>query len=167
MPHANLQDLQAAERQLQRLLLHVGQRQLPALPPAPVVPLLVPRHRLAPVRGSLHPHGEPAARRRPPLVSLLLHRPRAGHELHSGVRQVRSHVTCCQLVSHLHTGLTESLSSSVLYFLGYSNEEMEGRSWYSLVHPEDLSSSAEFHQNLGKYSGIVMIQGSHEGFLMI
>lgn len=64
-------------------------------------------------------------------------------------------------------GLTKSLSSSVLYFLGYSNEEMEGRSWYSLVHPEDLSSSTEFHQHLGKYPGMVIIQGSHEGFLMI
>ncbi|XP_029305989.1 LOW QUALITY PROTEIN: neuronal PAS domain-containing protein 4-like [Cottoperca gobio] len=40
------------------------------------------------------------------------------------------------------------LSDSVLYFLGYSAEELTGRSWYSLVHPEDLSLSAECHRSL-------------------
>ncbi|KAI3363048.1 hypothetical protein L3Q82_011708 [Scortum barcoo] len=40
------------------------------------------------------------------------------------------------------------LSDSVLYFLGYSAEEMTGRSWYSLVHPEDLSLSADSHRSL-------------------
>ncbi|XP_068184033.1 neuronal PAS domain-containing protein 4-like [Antennarius striatus] len=39
-------------------------------------------------------------------------------------------------------------SDSVLYFLGYSAEDLIGRSWYSLVHPEDLSSSAASHTNL-------------------
>ncbi|KAK2922079.1 hypothetical protein Q8A73_001564 [Channa argus] len=42
------------------------------------------------------------------------------------------------------------LSDSVLYFLGYSVDEMMGRSWYSLVHPEDLSSSADSHRSLVK-----------------
>ncbi|XP_042358571.1 neuronal PAS domain-containing protein 4-like [Plectropomus leopardus] len=42
------------------------------------------------------------------------------------------------------------LSDSVLYFLGYSAEEMTGRSWYSLVHPEDLCLSADSHRNLMK-----------------
>ncbi|XP_076598371.1 neuronal PAS domain-containing protein 4-like [Chaetodon auriga] len=40
------------------------------------------------------------------------------------------------------------LSDSVLYFLGYSAEELTGRSWYSLVHPEDLSLSADSHRSL-------------------
>nr|XP_046258872.1 neuronal PAS domain-containing protein 4-like [Scatophagus argus] len=40
------------------------------------------------------------------------------------------------------------LSDSVLYFLGYSAEEMTGRSWYSLVHPDDLSLSADSHRSL-------------------
>uniref|UniRef100_H3D7D1 Neuronal PAS domain protein 4 n=1 Tax=Tetraodon nigroviridis TaxID=99883 RepID=H3D7D1_TETNG len=40
------------------------------------------------------------------------------------------------------------VSDSVLHLLGYSNVEMEGRSWYSLVHPEDLSSSAGSHRSL-------------------
>ncbi|XP_073338512.1 neuronal PAS domain-containing protein 4-like [Pagrus major] len=39
-------------------------------------------------------------------------------------------------------------SDSVLYFLGYSAEEMTGRSWYNLVHPEDLSLSADSHRSL-------------------
>ncbi|XP_034407394.1 neuronal PAS domain-containing protein 4-like [Cyclopterus lumpus] len=40
------------------------------------------------------------------------------------------------------------LSDSVIYFLGYSPEELTGRSWYSLVHPEDLSLSADSHRSL-------------------
>ncbi|XP_040906270.1 neuronal PAS domain-containing protein 4-like [Toxotes jaculatrix] len=40
------------------------------------------------------------------------------------------------------------LSESVFYFLGYSAEEMTGRSWYSLIHPEDLSLSADSHRSL-------------------
>ncbi|KAM4607899.1 neuronal PAS domain-containing protein 4-like [Polymixia lowei] len=40
------------------------------------------------------------------------------------------------------------LSDSVFYFLGYSLEEMSGRSWYSLLHPEDLLSCEAAHKNL-------------------
>ncbi|XP_078128700.1 neuronal PAS domain-containing protein 4-like [Sander vitreus] len=40
------------------------------------------------------------------------------------------------------------LSDSVVYFLGCSAEEMTGRSWYGLVHPEDLSLSADCHRSL-------------------
>ncbi|XP_020502666.2 neuronal PAS domain-containing protein 4-like [Labrus bergylta] len=40
------------------------------------------------------------------------------------------------------------LSDSVWYVLGYSSEDLCGRSWYSLVHPEDLSLSAESHRSL-------------------
>ncbi|KAM6916238.1 neuronal PAS domain-containing protein 4-like [Xenentodon cancila] len=40
------------------------------------------------------------------------------------------------------------LSDSVLYFLGYSADEMTGRSWYSFVHPEDLSLCADSHRSL-------------------
>lgn len=39
---------------------------------------------------------------------------------------------------------------SVVYFLGYSAAEMIGRSWYSLVHPEELSPSADSHRSLSK-----------------
>ncbi|CAB1431253.1 unnamed protein product [Pleuronectes platessa] len=42
------------------------------------------------------------------------------------------------------------LSDSVLYYLGYSADEMTGRSWYSLVHPEDLFAECRFSQ---KYNG--------------
>nr|XP_040034636.1 neuronal PAS domain-containing protein 4-like [Gasterosteus aculeatus aculeatus] len=40
------------------------------------------------------------------------------------------------------------LSDSASCFLGYSTEEMAGRSWYSLVHPDDLSLSADSHRSL-------------------
>ncbi|XP_063348302.1 neuronal PAS domain-containing protein 4-like [Pelmatolapia mariae] len=40
------------------------------------------------------------------------------------------------------------LSDSVSPLLGYSAEEMIGRSWYSLVHPDDLSLSADSHRSL-------------------
>ncbi|XP_037322344.2 neuronal PAS domain-containing protein 4-like isoform X2 [Pungitius pungitius] len=40
------------------------------------------------------------------------------------------------------------LSDSVSCFLGYSTEEMTGRSWYSLIHPDDLSLSADSHRSL-------------------
>ncbi|XP_070697639.1 neuronal PAS domain-containing protein 4-like [Pempheris klunzingeri] len=50
-------------------------------------------------------------------------------------------------VHRLDMTFTE-LSDSVLYFLGYSVEEMTGRSWYSLIHPEDLSLSADSHRSL-------------------
>ncbi|XP_033835817.1 neuronal PAS domain-containing protein 4-like [Periophthalmus magnuspinnatus] len=40
------------------------------------------------------------------------------------------------------------VSDGVLYYLGYSSEELEIRSWYSLMHPEDLSLSAESHKTL-------------------
>lgn len=40
---------------------------------------------------------------------------------------------------------------SVFYYLGYSSEEITNRSWYSLIHPDDLPLSAESHKSLGKY----------------
>ncbi|KAM9345450.1 neuronal PAS domain-containing protein 4-like [Symphorus nematophorus] len=40
------------------------------------------------------------------------------------------------------------LSDGASYYLGYSAEEMTGQSWYSLVHPEDLSLSADSHRIL-------------------
>ncbi|XP_074502737.1 neuronal PAS domain-containing protein 4-like isoform X1 [Sebastes fasciatus] len=57
---------------------------------------------------------------------------------------------CCLSFSSVHRlDMTfTQLSDSVLYFLGYSSEEMTGRSWYSLVHPEDLSLSADSHRSL-------------------
>ncbi|KAG7462827.1 hypothetical protein MATL_G00188870 [Megalops atlanticus] len=42
------------------------------------------------------------------------------------------------------------VSDSVLFHLGYSAEEMIGRSWYSLLHPDDLSLSASGHRSLQK-----------------
>ncbi|MEQ2298031.1 hypothetical protein AMECASPLE_000941 [Ameca splendens] len=40
------------------------------------------------------------------------------------------------------------VSESVLYNLGYSVEEMINRSWYSILHPEDLSLAATSHKSL-------------------
>ncbi|KAJ8393228.1 hypothetical protein AAFF_G00063000 [Aldrovandia affinis] len=40
------------------------------------------------------------------------------------------------------------VSDSVLFHLGYSEEEMIGQSWYSLLHPDDLTSSAAGHRSL-------------------
>ncbi|KAI1894644.1 hypothetical protein AGOR_G00117880 [Albula goreensis] len=40
------------------------------------------------------------------------------------------------------------VSDSVLFHLGYSEEEMIGRSWYSLLHPDDLTLSTAGHQSL-------------------
>ncbi|CAJ1067419.1 neuronal PAS domain-containing protein 4-like [Xyrichtys novacula] len=40
------------------------------------------------------------------------------------------------------------VSHSVSCFLGYSAEELAGRSWYSLVHPEELSVCAASHRSL-------------------
>ncbi|XP_051234839.1 neuronal PAS domain-containing protein 4-like [Dicentrarchus labrax] len=64
------------------------------------------------------------------------------------LRSSESHF--CQSFNSVHRlDMTfTQLSDSVLYFLGYSAEEMTGRSWYSLVHPEDLSSSADSHRSL-------------------
>ncbi|XP_070772712.1 neuronal PAS domain-containing protein 4-like [Enoplosus armatus] len=61
-----------------------------------------------------------------------------------------SHSLSCHSFNSVH-GLDMTftrLSDSVLYCLGYSAEEMAGRSWYSLVHPEDLSLSADSHRSL-------------------
>ncbi|KAM3863017.1 neuronal PAS domain-containing protein 4-like [Diretmus argenteus] len=56
----------------------------------------------------------------------------------------------CQSFSSVHRpDMTfTQLSDSVSYFLGYSVEEMEGRSWYSLLHPEHVSSGADSHKSL-------------------
>ncbi|KAM9847499.1 neuronal PAS domain-containing protein 4-like [Aulostomus maculatus] len=64
------------------------------------------------------------------------------------LRSVDSHF--CRSFSSVH-GLDMSfthLSESVLYFLGHSAEELAGRSWYSLVHPEDLSLSSNSHKSI-------------------
>ncbi|XP_021165091.2 neuronal PAS domain-containing protein 4-like [Fundulus heteroclitus] len=56
----------------------------------------------------------------------------------------------CQRFSSTH-GMDmrfTQLSDSVLFYLGYSVEEMINRSWYSLLHPEDLSSAATSHKSL-------------------
>ncbi|CAL8258260.1 unnamed protein product [Lota lota] len=41
-----------------------------------------------------------------------------------------------------------SVSDSVCYSLGYTAEEMSGRSWYGGLHPEDLQRAADAHQRL-------------------
>ncbi|XP_023135224.3 neuronal PAS domain-containing protein 4-like [Amphiprion ocellaris] len=64
------------------------------------------------------------------------------------LRSTDSHF--CQSFSSIHSldmSFTQ-LSDSVLYFLGYSADELTGRSWYSLVHPEDLSLTADSHKSL-------------------
>lgn len=40
---------------------------------------------------------------------------------------------------------------SLLFHLGYSAGEVIGRSWYSLLHPDDLSPCASKHKSLCKY----------------
>ncbi|XP_041646179.1 neuronal PAS domain-containing protein 4-like [Cheilinus undulatus] len=40
------------------------------------------------------------------------------------------------------------LSDGVSFFLGHSAQELIGRSWYGLVHPEDLAVCAESHRGL-------------------
>ncbi|XP_026866363.2 neuronal PAS domain-containing protein 4-like [Electrophorus electricus] len=42
---------------------------------------------------------------------------------------------------------------SVVFHLGYKAEEIVGRSWYSLLHPDDLSVSACGHKHLMQQSG--------------
>lgn len=42
------------------------------------------------------------------------------------------------------------LSGSVLVHLGYGRGELLGRSWYRLLHPEDLSHVARQHLRLGQ-----------------
>ncbi|XP_055790579.1 neuronal PAS domain-containing protein 4-like isoform X2 [Salvelinus fontinalis] len=72
---------------------------------------------------------------------------------------------CTPTVNHLGNSTFSSCSSSftslhrpdmsfshlderVVFYLGYSSEELIGRSWYSLLHPEDLSLSAYSHKSL-------------------
>ncbi|KAM3606049.1 uncharacterized protein V6R79_009869 [Siganus canaliculatus] len=56
---------------------------------------------------------------------------------------------CCSFSSVHRLDMTFSqLSDSASYFLGYSSEEMTGRSWYSLVHPEDLTLCTASHRSL-------------------
>ncbi|XP_031655830.1 neuronal PAS domain-containing protein 4-like [Oncorhynchus kisutch] len=72
---------------------------------------------------------------------------------------------CTPTVNHLGNSIFSSCSSSftslhrpdmsfshldesVVFYLGYSSEELIGRSWYSLLHPEDLSLSAYSHKSL-------------------
>uniref|UniRef100_A0A3P9AET2 Neuronal PAS domain-containing protein 4-like n=1 Tax=Esox lucius TaxID=8010 RepID=A0A3P9AET2_ESOLU len=40
------------------------------------------------------------------------------------------------------------VDDSVIFHLGYSSEELIGRSWYSLLHPEDLHLTACSHKSL-------------------
>ncbi|CAL8300171.1 unnamed protein product [Merluccius merluccius] len=40
------------------------------------------------------------------------------------------------------------VSGSVFHYLGYTVEEMSSRSWYSLLHPEDLQRTADAHKSL-------------------
>ncbi|XP_070597602.1 neuronal PAS domain-containing protein 4-like isoform X2 [Erythrolamprus reginae] len=47
------------------------------------------------------------------------------------------------------------MTENVIYHLGYKREELIGRSWYCLLHPEDTGKGAEMHKNLisGQNSG--------------
>uniref|UniRef100_A0ACB8G9T7 Uncharacterized protein n=1 Tax=Sphaerodactylus townsendi TaxID=933632 RepID=A0ACB8G9T7_9SAUR len=40
------------------------------------------------------------------------------------------------------------VTESVIYHLGYHKEELIHQSWYSFLHPEDLTSAAELHRDL-------------------
>ncbi|XP_041107386.1 neuronal PAS domain-containing protein 4-like [Polyodon spathula] len=63
-------------------------------------------------------------------------------ETHSYLQRFQSH--------HLPDMKFTDTPDSVLYHLGYSAEEMTGRSWYSLLHPDDLSFAASQHKLLLK-----------------
>lgn len=41
---------------------------------------------------------------------------------------------------------------SVFFHLGFSSEELIGRSWYRLLHPDDLTMSAGLHKSLGEWT---------------
>ncbi|KAI4876763.1 hypothetical protein NFI96_017997 [Prochilodus magdalenae] len=43
--------------------------------------------------------------------------------------------------------------SSVVLYLGYEAEELIGRSWYSMLHPDDLSLTASTHMHLMRQRG--------------
>lgn len=143
MLHADLQGLQGAARQL---LLHAGQRELPA-PPS----ICSFSWRRAALRGALHSHGEPSERRGVSVLQQLQQLSQAGHELRSAVPQVRLQAPLTQTGSPSFFFLTEFLFFSVLFFLGRSADEMRGQSWYSLMHPEDLSPAANSHTKLSRF----------------
>lgn len=157
MLHANLQGLQAAARQL---LFHAGQRKLPGFPSARPLLLLAPSRQPASVRGPLHPHSQPPAELRLQLLPQLHQRPPSWYDLYSGVKQVmwekknhsfRRKYSECSCDGCWQTSFM-CFFFSVLYFLGYPAEEITGRSWYGLVHPEDLSLSADSHRSLSKFT---------------
>ncbi|XP_072533322.1 neuronal PAS domain-containing protein 4-like isoform X2 [Salminus brasiliensis] len=47
---------------------------------------------------------------------------------------------------------------SVVLYLGYEAEELIGRSWYSMLHPDDLSLSASAHTHLMQQNGDVEVE---------
>lgn len=57
------------------------------------------------------------------------------------------------------------LSHSVLIHLGYGRGELLGRSWYRLLHPEDLGHVARQHLRLGKCPSPQLSPGSPGVFL--
>lgn len=59
------------------------------------------------------------------------------------------------------------LSLRVLYVLGYAVEEMAGRSWYSLIHPVDLASSAESHRRLCKSENFVSLLATIKKYRLV
>lgn len=148
MLYANLQGLQTATRQL---LLHAGQRELPVLPYSL-------SQQQASVCGPLYPYGEPLEELRLPLLSQLQQHPQTGYDLQSAVRQVCSQPPRVEIDCKINVLMQLSDQNvcvfifSVVYFLGYSVDELTGRSWYSLVHPEDLSLGADSHRSLSKYT---------------
>ncbi|XP_024863405.1 neuronal PAS domain-containing protein 4-like isoform X2 [Kryptolebias marmoratus] len=97
------------------------------------------------VRGSFQffIRSSPAASRSPEPLFVALCSPTVN-------RLASSTSNFCLSFSSVH-GLDMSftqISESVLFLLGYSSEELTGRSWYSLVHPEDLSLAADSHRSL-------------------
>ncbi|NXE54945.1 NPAS4 protein, partial [Casuarius casuarius] len=52
------------------------------------------------------------------------------------------------------------ITESVIYHLGYRREELIGRSWYSLLHPEDTHLAAAQHRAVGKSLGAGAVVGA-------
>lgn len=60
-------------------------------------------------------------------------------------------VNDCVVESERIIWLCLTLSDSVSVYLGYDIETLRSRSWYSLIHPRDLSHASAQHCALCEY----------------
>lgn len=66
----------------------------------------------------------------------------------------KKYATAAHILHFLTPLLTKFLYAfyffSVIYHLGYHKEDLINRSWYNLLHPEDVCNGAELHKALGE-----------------